>query len=579
MKNRSRAILALALVAALPVLSAVLLPPAAAQQSAPGTPVSGLAGQEREARALDFVTINVKDANIAEVLKAYSLQTGQSIVVGPDVVSDNVNVRLNNIPWEDALDVILKPYGFGYRVVGDTIVISRLENIVTVEGIEPLVSRVFNLKYLDAYDIREVCEAQLSSRGKISIPANKGLPRWEFGAGARPASGASASQSGLGSVKREKEQAVEKSKMLIVTDVPSIVSRIERVIDEMDRMPAQVLIEARFIEINTGALKDIGIDFATGKGGLASAGVEASNPDGNNQWGVEKNNSAGNLTPEAFVPRGVNLNAFNPYDAGLQLLFSRVGGENFEIMLHALQEDGDAKVLSAPRVLTQNNQEAAILVGEKFPIIESQQSSSGGTDPIVTTTLKYYEDIGIRLNVIPQVCADNHINMIVHPVVSEISGFETGVVSTGNATKYPRLNVREAQSQIMVRSGDTVAIGGLQNDRSIKSVYKVPLLGDIPLLGRLFRRETTKTTQVELVILIKSTIVANQGYAAESRNVQSRMEEWSRFKAPAAPARAAQAAPPAVSSAEPAPAAATPAATVVEEEEILALVKVVEAGR
>ena len=79
----------------------------------------------------EFVTINVKDANISEVLKAYSLQTGQSIVVGPDVVSENVNVRLNNIPWQEALDVILKPYGFGYRVVGDTIVISKLENIVT----------------------------------------------------------------------------------------------------------------------------------------------------------------------------------------------------------------------------------------------------------------------------------------------------------------------------------------------------------------------------------------------------------------------------------------------------------------
>ena len=129
----------------------------------------------------EFVTINVKDANISEVLKAYSLQTGQSIVVGPDVVSDNVNVRLNNIPWQNALDVILKPYGFGYRVVGDTIVISRLENIISVEGIEPLKSQVFKLKYLDAYDIKAVCEAQLTSRGKFTILETKGLPGWDFG--------------------------------------------------------------------------------------------------------------------------------------------------------------------------------------------------------------------------------------------------------------------------------------------------------------------------------------------------------------------------------------------------------------
>ena len=102
---------------------------------------------DEDIQTSEFVTINVRDAKIAEVLKAYSLQTGQSIVVGPDVISENVNVRLNNIPWEEALDVILKPYGFGYRVVGDTIVISKLENIVSVEGIEPLVSKVFTLKF------------------------------------------------------------------------------------------------------------------------------------------------------------------------------------------------------------------------------------------------------------------------------------------------------------------------------------------------------------------------------------------------------------------------------------------------
>ena len=119
---------------------------APAQQPVASDPDSEMINPGDDAMTSEYVTINVKNANISEVLKAYSLQTGQSIVVGPDVVSDNVNVRLNNIPWQEALDVILKPYGFGYRVVGDTIVISKLENIVTVEGIEPLASKVFTLK-------------------------------------------------------------------------------------------------------------------------------------------------------------------------------------------------------------------------------------------------------------------------------------------------------------------------------------------------------------------------------------------------------------------------------------------------
>ncbi|NNJ69720.1 MAG: hypothetical protein HKP10_00355, partial [Kiritimatiellales bacterium] len=174
---------------------------------------------DEDIQTSEFVTINVRDAKIAEVLKAYSLQTGQSIVVGPDVISENVNVRLNNIPWEEALDVILKPYGFGYRVVGDTIVISKLENIVTVEGIEPLVSKVFTLKYLDAYDINSVIAAQLSPRGKLSIPKNRSLPGWEFGGGdAARSGGGNTSQGGLGAMKREQAVSIERSKLLIVTD-------------------------------------------------------------------------------------------------------------------------------------------------------------------------------------------------------------------------------------------------------------------------------------------------------------------------------------------------------------------------
>ena len=315
------------------------------------------------AQTSENVTIIVKDANISEVLRAFSLQTGQSIVVGPDVVSDNVNVRINNRPWQEALDVILKPYGFGYRIVGDTIVINKLENIVTVEGIEPLVSKVFKLKYMDAYDVREVCEAQLSSRGKLSILKSKGLPGWEFGGDS--ASGASGSQTGIGARKREKADPIEKSKTLIVTDVPSNVSQIEQVLEALDVLPSQVLIESRFIEISNDDLMDLGIDFATGADGLTTPGVQIADGDVNDQWGVEHNHSYG-LTPAAFDAASESLSSAMPYNSGLQLLYSRVGGSNFELMIHALEEKGDVNTLSAPRVLTQNNPAPAIPLGETF---------------------------------------------------------------------------------------------------------------------------------------------------------------------------------------------------------------------
>jgi type II secretory pathway component GspD/PulD (secretin) len=215
---------------------------------------------EEEAIGAEFVTINVKNANISEVLKAYSLQTGQSIVVGPDVVSESVNVRLNNIPWTEALDVILKPYGFGYRVVGDTIIISKLENIIMVEGIEPLVSKVFTLNYLDAYDIKEVAEAQLSARGKFTILSTKGLPGWEFGGSG--AGGGAATESGVR--KRKERTQIQKSKTFVITDVPSIITQVDNMMEEMDMMPEQILIEATFLEINTDNGSQIGFDYITG---------------------------------------------------------------------------------------------------------------------------------------------------------------------------------------------------------------------------------------------------------------------------------------------------------------------------
>jgi type II secretory pathway component GspD/PulD (secretin) len=441
------------------------------------------------------------------------------------VVSENVNVRLNEIPWQEALDVILKPYGFGYRVVGGTIVVSKLENIVQVEGIEPLASKVFSLKYLDAYDVKEVVEAQLTGRGKITILSNKGLPGWEFGGGGASGRSSSRSVSNIGTSQRREADPIEKSKTIIVTDVPSAITAIGGILEELDHEPGQVLIESRFVEVGTDVLRDFGVDFATGVDGLTTPGVQPSNPTENNQWGVEQNDSP--FTPAAFDPLAEGLSGSIPYNAGLQMLFSRIAGENFELLIHALEEDGNANVLSAPKVLTLDNQEAAILVGTKFPIIESDSTGSGGGTANVSTSLDYYENIGIQLNVIPQISNGEYINMIVHPAVSSIDGFESGIVSTGEEsgalTRYPVLKVREAQTQILLKSGDSAVIGGLQSERDRQSEYGVPWLKDIPLLGYLFKRTTTDKEKIDLLIFIKASIINSTEYAEESAELN---EAW-----------------------------------------------------
>jgi type II secretory pathway component GspD/PulD (secretin) len=473
------------------------------------------------ANASEFVTINVKDANIAEVLKAYSLQTGQSIVVGPDVVSDNVNVRLNNIPWEEALDVILKPYGFGYRVVGDTIVISKLENIVTVEGIEPLASKVFTLKFLDAYDIRAICTAQLSTRGKFTILETRGLPGWEFGG---EGTGGAATEAGIR--RRRQKEDIQKSKTFVITDVPSAITKIENIIEEMDMLPEQVLIESKFLEINTDNGSQIGLDYISG--------VERVNPLGA---------TSGSLQPSTLADLNKILNLTTGYpdplqtaaagslsqESGLRLSHATIGGQGYDLLFNLIAQDDSANVLSAPKILTINNQEAAMLVGQKYPIIESQNTSSGsGGAGNTATRLDYYENVGIQLNVIPQVCADDYINMIVHPAVSEIEGFETGVVFSGgdqaSGTPYPILRIREAETQIMIKSGNAAVIGGLQTERDTEAIEKIPLLGDIPFIGRLFRNETIRREKIDLLIFLKASLVDDASYSEASQRKEEAMQ-------------------------------------------------------
>ncbi|MBN2161371.1 MAG: secretin and TonB N-terminal domain-containing protein [Pontiellaceae bacterium] len=463
----------------------------------------------------DFVTINVKNANISEVLKAYSLQTGQSIVVGPDVVSENVNVRLNNIPWQDALDVILKPYGFGYRVVGDTIVISELASMVTVEGIEPLVSKLFTLKYVDAYDIKDICEAQLSERGKCTILTTKSMPGWEFGGDASKGTSGAAVEGGVR--KQREREDILKSKKIVVTDVPSAITRIEKIISEIDALPRQVLIEARFMEITSGKLSDIGLDYI---GALEKVKENSSGSSSSSSSALVNESLLNVLNLTTGFPDPLNTGATGSFsqDSGIRLTQSFLGDWGAELLIALMSQNDNVNVLSAPSILSVDNQEAAILVGKKYPIIES--STSGDSSTRTSTSLDYYENIGIQLNVIPQVCADGYVNMIVHPAVSEIESFESGVVTAGSdtlsGTQYPVLNVREAETQIMIQSANTAIIGGLQNERNKTVIKKFPFLGDLPLLGRLFRRETITREKVDLLIFIKATIVDNEIYQSDS---------------------------------------------------------------
>ncbi len=209
----------------------------------------------------------------------------------------------------------------------------------------------------------------------------------------------------------------------------------------------------------------------------------------------------------------------------MNLAFQKLTDIQYGILLHALQEDASANTLSAPRILTLNNQEASIIVGTKYPIINSDASSaSGGGAATITTSLRGYEDIGIQLNVLPQLCDNGLISMIVRPSVRELIGTKSGKTVSGEVTaltEYPVISTRETETQVVLQDGQTIVIGGLLKDRISKVTLKTPFLGDIPILGWLFRRETIQNEKIDLLIFLTATMVPAEGSPLILTNVNS----------------------------------------------------------
>jgi type IV pilus assembly protein PilQ len=451
--------------------------------------------------------IKFKDADIRVVLQSIAEQAVKdnkkvNIVVSPNVEA-LITVNLENVDWQTALKVILTTYGYGYKWIGDNIIlVASLEELKErdkaereMQEVESPRVKVFKLKYIDGNDAKKAVEPLLSPLGKVSVLELTGQAGWEFGTDVTKRT-------------RVKEGTVSRTKMLLVSDTPTKLEEIESLLERIDVMPKQVLIKSRIMEVNRDLLRDIGFDWGTGSQGAEDANLSyidlsSKNSSATKTLGVHSLGDRG-ITPSAFGPKTTSLTTSN---TGLKVAFRKLTGSEFETIIHALEEDARANTLSAPTILTLNNQEASILVGTKFPIVKTQTSTE--TNRIIGGELDYYQDIGIQLNVIPQISGEEEdfINMIVHPAIT--SSTETVKVSDGNTTlvEYPKIVSREAETQIIIRDGETIVIGGLLKDVKTKQEIGVPILSKLPLLGWLFRRNTYDTEKIDLLVFITAHII------------------------------------------------------------------------
>ncbi len=469
-------------------------------------------------------SLKFKDTEIATVLKAIEKKAGQegqkiTIVTTPEVFG-LVTVDLENVDWKTAFKVILKMYDLGYTQDGNILTVSALSKIAEDQKKEDdalfatggMKIEAFKLKHVEAVDVAKMIQPFLSKEGKVSVLDVVNKQGWGFSAttsgmtdvGANGSSSVGSSQFQQPTTGPQGTLKMTRTKMLAVSDSPSIVRQVAKLISEVDVAPKQILIRAVLLEVATDKAFDLGLDFGTTNiiptAGPINKGFDLG----------AASRYAELVQPSAFKTDDFNL---NPYLSGLNLNFKKVDGTKFQVLLHALQADANTNTLSTPTILTMDGREATILVGKQFPIIET--SSSTFTNNTVGGTLSFYQNIGIQLRVVPQVCGENEdmVNLIVHPTVSDYTNTVdiNGQNSTNSANvviaSYPIINTREAETQMIVLDGETVVLGGLLKDAKKDMVTGVPFLSNLPLVGKLFDRKIDGKNKTDLLIFLTVKIV------------------------------------------------------------------------
>ena len=288
---------------------------------------------------------------------------------------------------------------------------------------------------------------------------------------------------------------------LIISAQPDILKSLESVISQLDIRRAQVLVEALIVEISDKLARDLGVQFLfTGDGESSPVATQrfgTPNPDLISTIGAET--SEDSTTSSTMQTRAANsLLALDGLAVGVARY--KASGTSFATILNLIAQDGDSNVLSTPSIMTMDNEEASIVVGQEIPITTGETLSGSNSNPFRSVTR---QEIGVKLTVRPQINEGNAVKMHINQEVSSIFG-PLGEMSTDLIT-----NKRNIRTTVLVEDRETIVLGGLIDDDVQESVKKVPFLGDIPLLGRLFKTTSISRTKRNLMVFLRPTIVRN----------------------------------------------------------------------
>jgi len=440
-------------------------------------PITKVAKETKKKGEGDFsgekLSLNFQDIEVRAALQIIADFTGLNMVVS-DTVKGNISLRLKDVPWDQALDIILKTKGLGMRKMGNVMLVapsaeisarekSELESQKKISELEPLRSELIQVNYAKASDFAKFLQSKdsslMSKRGTVTVD--------------------------------------ERTNSLLVQDTVSQLAEIRKMIHQLDIPVRQVLIESRIVIANDDFSRNLGARFGVtnvqknGTNGVVSTSGSATGND--TVVGSALNNLSTTTSPFPVTMPSLNnrlnvsLPVVNPAGSiGLAIL-----GRNslVDLELSALQAEGRGEVVSNPRVITANQKEATIKQGVEIPY---QEASSSGA-----TSVSFKEAV-LSLKVTPHITPDDRVIMDLDVTKDSVGQIYAGV---------PSIDKREVKTQVLVDNGETVVLGGIYEQTRSHEVDKVPLLGDIPFLGALFRQTRNVDSKVELLIFVTPKIL------------------------------------------------------------------------
>ena len=423
------------------------------------------------------ISLDLKDADIQNVLRLLA-DVSKLNIGASDNVSGKITIKLRNVPWDQALDIILRAKQLDKTRNGNIIRVAPVDVLAKEEQVrierakqkielEPLTVRLIPVSYAAANDVRPQVESLLSARGKVNVD--------------------------------------KRTNVLVVEDIAEVLLKAERLVRTLDTQTPQVLIESRIVEARSNFSRDLGIQWggnvsATQNYGTATGLTFPNNVRISGGADDQQNNQVQGVIPNPNY--AVNLPAAVGSGGGgaLGFVFGSIGGSALlSVRLSAAETTGKVKIISAPKVVTLDNREAKIVSGEKIPI--TVVTANGPTTRFV--------DANLELIVTPHVTQDGSILLKVSAKKNELS-------DRRDLLGVPGIITKEAETEMIVRDGDTAVLGGIYRRTATESKNYVPWLGQIPVLGWLFKKSASSDARDELLIFISPRIVNRNAALVQS---------------------------------------------------------------